>query len=62
MAIATTCKEPWVVAVKAIHGNPYDGHTLKETVEKAEEITEVKAETVFADRGYKGNKSVLTFR
>ena len=33
-AIATTCKDPWVVAVKAIHGNPYDGHTLEETVKK----------------------------
>ena len=57
VAIATTCKEPWAVAVKTIHGNPYDGHTLKETVEKAEEITEVKAETVFADRGYKGKEN-----
>ncbi len=29
----------------------------KETIEKAEAITEVKAEAIFADRGYKGKEN-----
>ncbi len=57
VSMATTCKEPWIVAIKAMHGNPYDGHTLKETVRKAEETTAVKATAVFVDQGYKGKEN-----
>jgi hypothetical protein len=33
VSIATTIKEQFVVASLAIPGNPYDGHTLKQTLE-----------------------------
>ncbi len=35
-------------------GNPYDGHTLKSTVAKIEQITGVKPKEAYVDRGYKG--------
>lgn len=54
VSVATTCKEPWIVSINAIHGNPYDGHTLKSTIDKAEKNTGVRAEDAFVDQGYKG--------
>ena len=34
VGIATTAKENWLVASLAFHGNPYDGHTLKQTLDQ----------------------------
>lgn len=56
VSIATTCQEPWVVAISADHGNPYDGHLLKSTLEKSEKITGIKAEQTFVDKGYRGKE------
>lgn len=54
VSIATTCKDPWVVAINAAHGNPYDGHTLKSTVDDAARHTGTRAKDAFVDQGYKG--------
>lgn len=54
VSLATTCKDPWVVSIKAIHGNPYDGHTLKSTIDNAQSNSGVRAEDAFVDRGYRG--------
>ena len=35
-------------------GNPYDGHTLAETLEQVEILTDTTPATVLADRGYRG--------
>jgi IS5 family transposase len=40
---------------KAFEGNPYDGHTLKATIDQAEAMTGVKVERAYADKGYKGH-------
>jgi hypothetical protein len=37
VSVASSSKNNWVMAVDAIHSNPYDGHTLAETLESAEE-------------------------
>lgn len=57
VSIATTAKEPWIVSISAEPGNPYDGHTLKNTVCKIEQITGVRPKEAYVDRGYKGNKN-----
>lgn len=57
VSVATTCKEPWVVSISAEHGNPYDGHTLKSTLKRAEGNTGVKPSQVFVDKGYSGKKN-----
>ncbi len=55
VSIAATSRECFVVGMKAHHGNPYDGHTLKDAVLQAESITDLKAKEIYVDRGYKGH-------
>ena len=52
----------FVVHAKAIHGNPYDGHTLGPVVEETEALTGVTAERIYADRGYRGHNAPNPFR
>lgn len=54
VAVVTTSKNGWVVAIDAIHSNPYDGHTLRPAIEQVEKITAVRPAEVFADQGFKG--------
>ena len=39
VSVAITNESNWIVGAKAIHGNPYDGHTLCETISKAKKVT-----------------------
>lgn len=52
--IVTTHKEGLCLSIDAIHGNPYDGHTLPLAIETAEKLCEEKIEEVYVDEGYKG--------
>jgi transposase, IS5 family len=54
VSVATTSKSNWVVGIDAVHGNPYDGKTLKETHQQVEKLTGQKVEEIFVDKGYKG--------
>ncbi|TXC79643.1 IS5 family transposase [Paraburkholderia azotifigens] len=54
VSIVTTHREGLVVGMRSMPGNPYDGHTLEEALEQAHILSEVKPETVFVDRGYRG--------
>jgi len=45
----------FILGASAFHGNPYDGHTLKESIELSEKMTETKIKSIFVDRGYKGH-------
>jgi IS5 family transposase len=40
--------------MRAMPGNPYDGHTLDEAIEQAEILSGQRARSVFVDRGYRG--------
>lgn len=55
VSMVTTSKNNWVVAIGSHHGNPYDGHTLKQSIEKAEEIANWKAKNINVDLGYRGH-------
>ena len=55
VSMVTTSKSSWIVAISSHHGNPYDGHTLKASIEKAEEMTNWKAKNVTVDLGYRGH-------
>ena len=59
VTVATTnARSPggqFVVHIDALHGNPYDGHTLKAAVEAAQEWTGVTVKRVFVDKGYQGH-------
>lgn len=56
VSVVTTCEEPWVLSVSAHHDNPYDGATLKECLNKAEENAQTKIECAFADKSYRGKE------
>jgi len=54
VGIVSTSREGFILGAKAFHGNPYDGHTLKETLEQAERLSGRRvAGDVFVDRGYR---------
>ena len=53
-AVVTTSRTNWVVAIDAVHGNPYDGATLAPAIEQVERITAVRPTAAFVDRGFKG--------
>ena len=39
---------------KALHGNPFDGHTLGPVVADMEKLTGVEARRIHVDKGYLG--------
>lgn len=52
--VVTTSKQGWVVGIDAVHGNPYDGHTLKPAIDQMERLTGVRPKQACVDRGFKG--------
>jgi len=54
VSIATTHKEGLVVGMRTMPGNPYDGHTLLETLQQVEILTDCQPKDVFVDLGYRG--------
>jgi len=54
VSVAATSKGGWFVGAKAIHGNPYDGHTLKDALQQVERIAQ-RPEFAFVDMGYRGH-------
>lgn len=55
VGIAVSGRNNFILGVKSFHGNPYDGHTLAQTVETVEDITGEEIKKLFVDLGYKGN-------
>ena len=55
VSVATTNKGGFVVGMRSLPGNPYDGHTLHEALEQVEILTEQRPEMAFVDRGYRGH-------
>ena len=51
VGIAATNREGLFIAAMAFEGNPYDGHTLKATAAKAEEMTGVAIQRLYVDKG-----------
>lgn len=55
VGIVSTNKESFVVGARALPGNPYDGHTLKECLAQSQRITKIAPVEVYTDKGYKGH-------
>jgi IS5 family transposase len=47
----------FILHAKALPGNPYDGHTLKEVIEETEALTGREIERAYVDKGYVGHKA-----
>ena len=54
VSIVSSSKDTWIIGADALHGNPYDGHTLAPSIEQANRLTGWRPKEVFCDRGYRG--------
>ena len=55
VSVASTSKESFVVGMKSLPGNPFDGHTLKAAIEQVTSLSGVTPKEAYVDRGYKGH-------
>ena len=55
VSLATTIGEGFVVGMRALPGNPYDGHTLPEALEQVAILTGQIPDLAVVDRGYRGH-------
>jgi IS5 family transposase len=66
VSIATSATKPkggqFVLHAKALHGNPYDGHTLGPVIADLEKLTGVETRRIHVDKGYRGHKHAQKFR
>ena len=66
VSIVTPATKPkggqFVLHAKALHGNPFDGHTLGPIVADLERTTGVEPERVHVDKGYRGHNYPHRFR
>jgi transposase, IS5 family len=52
----------FVLHAKALHGNPYDGHTLGPVIADYERLTGVEVRRIHVDKGYRGHSHPHRFR
>jgi IS5 family transposase len=66
VSVATPVTSPkggqFVLHAKALHGNPFDGHTLGPVVADMERLTGVTARRIHVDKGYRGHSHPNRFR
>jgi|TARA_B100002003_G_scaffold122214_1_gene112795 IS5 family transposase len=66
VSLATTNKRckggQFILHAKALPGNPYDGHTLKEAIEETEALTGREIERAYVDKGYRGHDAPNPYR
>ena len=54
VAMVTSSLKNWVLAIDALHGNPFDGHTLRQSLDQVKRITGWQPLHAYCDRGYRG--------
>jgi len=66
VSIATPVTKPkggqFVLHAKALHGNPFDGHTLGPVIRELEQLTGVETRRIHVDKGYRGHNHQEKFR
>jgi IS5 family transposase len=55
VALGVTSKGGWVLAARALEGNPYDGHTLQCTIDQILKTAGREPEHLYADMNYRGH-------
>jgi IS5 family transposase len=55
VSLTTTIDEGFLVGMRALPGNPYDGHTLPEALEQVAILTGQTPALAVVDRGYRGH-------
>jgi len=59
VSLVSTSKDNCIVGVQALHGNPYDGHTLKDALLQTEQLTGWRPEHANCDKGYRGEPAII---
>lgn len=54
VGVAVSGRGNFILGIKSFHGNPYDGHTLNQTIEELRKLSPDTAK-FFVDRGYAGH-------
>lgn len=52
----------FVLHAKALHGRPYDGHTLNQVMQEYETQTGIEPKRIYVDKGYRGHNYPNKFR
>ena len=52
----------FILHAKALPGNPYDGHTLRQAIEETEALTGREIERAYVDKGYQGHDAPRPLR
>jgi IS5 family transposase len=55
ISLATTNDKNWFAGCLLCKNNPYDGHTLEDTLMHVESMTGVSLKEVYVDKGYRGH-------
>jgi IS5 family transposase len=55
VSVMSTNRSNWIIGAKALHGRPYDGHTVPDVLTQAHRITGRLPRFVYADKGYRGS-------
>lgn len=58
--VAATTREGFIVGMRALPGNPCDGHALAEALEQVEVLTDCRPSLAVVDRGYRGHGVATT--
>lgn len=56
--VTTNARAPgrqFVLHAKALPGNPYDGHTLRDVIDQTQKLTGRQIERAYVDKGYRGH-------
>jgi IS5 family transposase len=66
VSLATPVTQPkggqFVLHAKALHGNPFDGHTLGAAIADVEKNTGIEVKRIHVDKGYRGHNHSHKFR
>jgi len=54
VSLVSTSRSNWVIGAQAHHGSPYDGHTLRASLDQATQLTGGTIRDAYCDRGYRG--------
>ena len=55
IGVVSTNRSNWITAAQLFVGNPYDGHTLMQSLDKSENNSGVSITDAYVDRGYRGH-------
>ncbi|MCK5914420.1 MAG: IS5 family transposase, partial [Desulfuromusa sp.] len=55
VSVCVTNKENFIIGTQGLEGNPYDGHTLRGALDQVAELTGIRPERCYVDRGYRGH-------